>query len=113
MLVNTLRDREGDRRAGRRTLAILLGRQGSIRAFGGLLGGVAAGILAIAASGGAWTGAAFGLAALPFGVRIWRSLRSADEAAVMNACLARTGAFQLLLTLAIAGGLILTASMAA
>ncbi len=106
LLVNNLRDREGDREAGRWTLAILLGPVGSIWLFGGLLAGVAVALLGLAAFGVPWTGAALGLAALPFGVRIWRSLMAASSGEDYNRCLARTGLFQLLLAIAAGVGLV-------
>ena len=64
------------------------------------------GLLAIATLGTPWTGAALGLAAMPFGIRIWRALAGAEHAEVYNLCLARTGVFQLLLTLGAAAGLV-------
>ncbi len=106
LLVNNLRDRRNDARAGRRTLAILLGRDGSRWLFGGLLAGVAAGLLALGALGAPWSGAVLGLAGLPLGVRIWRSLAEADSAAVYNACLGRTAGFQLALSLGAGLGLL-------
>ncbi|MBK5936383.1 1,4-dihydroxy-2-naphthoate octaprenyltransferase [Halorhodospira halophila] len=106
LLVNNLRDREGDREAGRWTLAILLGPLGSVWLFGGLLAGVALGLLGLAAFGVPWTGAALGLAVLPFGVRIWRSLMGASSGEDYNRCLARTGVFQLLLALVAGAGLV-------
>ncbi|WP_242467938.1 1,4-dihydroxy-2-naphthoate octaprenyltransferase [Halorhodospira neutriphila] len=107
LLVNNLRDRRNDARAGRRTLAILLGRDGSRRLFSGLLAGVAAGLLALGVLGAPWSGAVLGLVGLPLGVRIWRSLAEADSAAVYNACLGRTAGFQLALTLGAGLGLLL------
>ncbi|MFP4648377.1 MAG: 1,4-dihydroxy-2-naphthoate octaprenyltransferase [Halorhodospira sp.] len=109
LLVNNLRDREGDHCAGRRTLAILLGPGGSMWLFGGLLAGVALGLLGLAALGVPWSGAAVGLAALPFGVRIWRTLMTTTDPVAYNVCLARTGVFQLLLVLVAAAGLIAAA----
>ncbi len=106
LLVNNLRDREGDRAAGRRTLAILLGPTGAMALFGALLAGVAVGLLGFVALGVPWSGAALGLAALPLGVRIWRTLMTTADPAAYNACLARTGIFQLGIVVAAAAGLI-------
>ena len=111
LLINNLRDREGDQRSGRRTLAILLGRNGSLWLYGGLLAGVAVGLLGLAAFGPPWTGAALGLAALPLGVRTWRALAAADEAQVFNRCLARTGQFQLLLAVVASAGMVVAAQL--
>ncbi|BAU56730.2 1,4-dihydroxy-2-naphthoate polyprenyltransferase [Halorhodospira halochloris] len=105
LLVNNLRDLESDKRAGRLTLAILLGREGAIWLYGAFLFLVTAGLIAIATSGGPWVGAMLGLSGIPLGVRIWRTLSSAEDAQTFNTCLSRTAIFQLLVTITMCLGL--------
>lgn len=105
LLVNNLRDRDSDEQAGRRTLAILLGRDGALWLYGAFLFIVSAGLIAIASAGTPWTGAMLGLAGIPIGVRIWRTLSSAEDALTYNTCLARTAMFQLAVTISMCLGL--------
>jgi 1,4-dihydroxy-2-naphthoate octaprenyltransferase len=105
LLVNNLRDRESDQRAGRRTLAILLGHNGALRLYGAFLVMISAGFIAIATAGSPWYGALLGLSGVPLGVRIWRTLASAEDAPTYNNCLARTAMFQLVVTVSMCLGL--------
>jgi 1,4-dihydroxy-2-naphthoate octaprenyltransferase len=82
LVVNNLRDRETDARAGKRTLAVRLGRRGTQVEYTLLLA-VAAFVPAVgiarlgwpAASGAAWIGV---LAALPALARVWTFERAAE-----------------------------------
>lgn len=105
LLVNNLRDIDSDKRAGRRTLAILLGRKGALGLYGLFLFIVSAGLIAIAAAGTPWVGAMLGLSGIPLGVHIWQTLIRAEDARTYNTCLARTAIFQLLVTLTMCLGL--------
>jgi len=74
LVVNNVRDRETDARAGKRTLAVRLGRRGGIAEYGLLLA-LAYGLpvaLVVAGRAGPW--ALLPLATLPLGVRALRSL---------------------------------------
>ncbi|MDT8408076.1 MAG: 1,4-dihydroxy-2-naphthoate octaprenyltransferase [Wenzhouxiangellaceae bacterium] len=114
LLINNLRDLEGDRRAGRKTLAIVLGRRGSVRLFGVLLVGVGSSIAALATLGWPWPGALLGLAGLLYALPIWSLLRSdntADNTAAgtapsFNQSLKKAARFQFLLTLVVCLGVI-------
>ncbi|MBK1733762.1 1,4-dihydroxy-2-naphthoate octaprenyltransferase [Halorhodospira abdelmalekii] len=111
LLVNNLRDRQSDARAGRRTLAILLGRERALWLFGGFLLFVTVGLLVVATAGPPWVGVALGLAGVPLGVRVWRALIHAEEPATYNSCLARTALFQLLVTVTMTLGLVLAVAV--
>jgi 1,4-dihydroxy-2-naphthoate octaprenyltransferase len=93
LVVNNVRDRETDARAGKRTLAVRLGKRGGLVEQATLLG------VAYLAAGltSAWLGSPWPLLpllTLPMAVSRWRELRD-HEGAALNATLARTA--QLLL----------------
>jgi len=106
LLINNLRDLESDRRAGRQTLAIVLGRRGSVSLFKAMLIAIAAGIAGLTALGWPWYGALTGLPALALGISIARVLRHAESGVAFNAELKRAAGFQLVLTLLTCLGLI-------
>ncbi len=107
LLVNNTRDRAGDVRAGRRTLAIILGRERAVLAYGGFLGGALAGLPGVALLAPDLAGALFGLVSAPAAWRATRALCAARTGAAFNASLARTGRFQVILVLTSALGLVL------
>ncbi|HET9990587.1 MAG TPA: 1,4-dihydroxy-2-naphthoate polyprenyltransferase [Kofleriaceae bacterium] len=94
IVVNNLRDRATDVRAGKRTLAVRLGRTGALVEYGLLLAAsyvVSIGLFV--ASRDAWL--ALPLLSLPLAVSRMRKLATATNGPEFNACLAATG--QLLL----------------
>lgn len=103
LLVNNLRDRETDLRAGRRTLAAVLGDGGARRAYAVLMLLPFAGLPVLAQSGrqGAW----LALLALPLCLALVRRLLSGAIGAALNRQLAQTAqaalAFALLLALGV------------
>ncbi|MFP4208077.1 MAG: 1,4-dihydroxy-2-naphthoate octaprenyltransferase [Wenzhouxiangella sp.] len=109
LTINNLRDLEGDRRAGRRTLAILLGPVGATRMIAGLLLAVAPVLALLVLWGRPWTGGLLGLPVLALVPGIIRSLSPPVTAAACNANLKRTTRYQMVLSLAISGGMILIA----
>ena len=108
LAVNNLRDRAGDERAGKRTVAVRLGEAGARSYACGLLAGAYAALLGVVAAG-AGTWALLALGSLPLAAPVWRSVRRAEGAA-LNVTLARAGrleaAFGALLALGVvlAGG---------
>ncbi|MEO8675707.1 MAG: prenyltransferase, partial [Casimicrobiaceae bacterium] len=89
LLVNNFRDREHDRTTGRRTLAIVLGREGSLRLYAGLLFVPFALAAALAWTvGTAWL--ALPVFALPAAWRLSRELAGAPAGPAQNALLFRT-----------------------
>ena len=111
LTINNLRDLSGDRQAGRRTLAILLGRVGSVRAIAILLGLVAPALVALAFWGRPWSGALLALPVLALAPGILRRLRFPITAEACNANLKRTTRFQLMLSLVMSAGMILIAHL--
>ncbi len=70
LVANNVRDLDTDRAAGKRTLAVLLGRQGGRRLFGGLVWGAFAVLAAEAATGWVPRLAALGLLAAPLAIPV-------------------------------------------
>lgn len=106
LLVNNTRDRVNDARAGRRTLAIMLGDGVARRLYATLLLTAiigAAGVCLMAAPEPAWGGLA-ALALLPWAVSLSRAFAAAG-ARSFNALLARTARLQLTLALVVSAGL--------
>ncbi len=98
LLVNNHRDRTTDARAGRRTLAIVLGPRAARSLYAGLLGGAVFGA-------GLWSGAWLALlpaAALGLGLAL--AMRRLPVSAGLNRLLPGTAVFQLLLLAGLVGG---------
>lgn len=99
LMANNHRDRASDARAGRKTLALLLGARGSVAAFGLFL------ILAMLCLAQAPFGALGGLIAAPVMARqIWR-FATLSPSPAFNQVLARTAQSQLLMALGAAVGI--------
>jgi 1,4-dihydroxy-2-naphthoate polyprenyltransferase len=94
LVVNNLRDLTTDVRAGKRTLAVRLGRRASIVEYAALLASAYAIPLGLALAGGApWR--ALPAVTLPLAVIRLRALASAVTGAEYNACLAATAQLML------------------
>jgi 1,4-dihydroxy-2-naphthoate octaprenyltransferase len=93
LVVNNLRDRDGDARAGKRTLAVRLGRHAAIAEYAALLAIAYVVPIALAVAGRGW--ALLPLATAPLAVARLRALVGAGSGAAFNGCLAATA--QLLL----------------
>ncbi len=79
LLANNIRDLESDRRGGRNTLPIALGRMGGVFVYKGLLSGSYVSVVALAVIGLVPPGAllaAFSLALVP---RLWRGISSTTD----------------------------------
>jgi 1,4-dihydroxy-2-naphthoate octaprenyltransferase len=106
LVVNNVRDLETDRRAGKRTLAVRLGRERTRGLYAGML---AVAYLALA-------GIAFGLTAwvllpvatVPLAVRLVGVVRSRTDGPALNGALAGTGMLQLLFCLLLSAGVLLS-----
>lgn len=97
LMVNNARDRAEDARAGRRTLAIVLGVRGSVWAYGALM---LAPFALLPLVPGAWGG----LLAAPWAA--WLVKRFAEaEGAALNSLLAATARCQLAMAVLAAGGM--------
>ena len=102
LVVNNVRDIETDRRAGKRTLAVRLGRERAVRLYFALVGGayVALAIGLVATEGPWW--ALIAVASAPLAVQPSRAVSQRSDGPSLNTALAQTGAllgaFSLLLT---------------
>jgi len=106
LVVNNLRDREEDARAGKRTLAVRLGARGARAEFVALIA-LAFATPAVMAAGpvrSAWV--LLPLLALPMGLALVRSLYRTDGAA-LNRCLGGTALLALVHGVLLAAGIVL------
>ena len=104
LVVNNLRDRATDARAGKRTLAVRLGRRATLVEYAALLAVAYAVPLGLALSGGAlWL--ALPLATAPIAAARLRELAGAADGPAFNRCLAATAKLLLLHGALFAGGL--------
>ncbi|HSR24259.1 MAG TPA: 1,4-dihydroxy-2-naphthoate polyprenyltransferase [Candidatus Eisenbacteria bacterium] len=109
LVVNNVRDIETDRRAGKRTLAVRLGRERTRRLYLALVGGAyAAPLITLAANGGPWW-AALGLVSAPLAVRPARAVLTRTDGPALNGALAGTGALLGIFSLALSAGLLIAA----
>ncbi|MBK5951611.1 1,4-dihydroxy-2-naphthoate octaprenyltransferase [Rhodobium orientis] len=101
LLVNNHRDRISDEKAGRRTLAIVVGRKGTHLLYGAMMVLSVVGAALFLQPHG-WVG--WLAMAVPMVVAVWFTLgfRKEPVSPRLNAYLGRTGSFQLLLAVSIA-----------
>jgi 1,4-dihydroxy-2-naphthoate polyprenyltransferase len=108
LVVNNVRDLETDRRAGKRTLAVRLGRTRARGLYGAMV------YVAFVCAPLPW---AFGsdelsawlllpLVALPFAVPIVRTVRNRTDGPALNGALARTGLLQLVFCALLSAGIL-------
>jgi len=107
LLINNARDIESDRRAGRRTLAILLGRRLSLQLCALLPAVIAMGLIALTLLGDPWFGALAGLVGLTLLWPIRHLMAESASPELFNDSLKRVVQFQLALTTALCLGLAL------
>jgi len=107
LVVNNVRDIDTDRRAGKRTLAVRLGRPRARALYAALIAGAYLGLpVALgAAEGPAWGLLALG--SLPLVLRPLQAVRTRTDGAALNAALAGTGAVLAAFSLLLAAGLLL------
>jgi 1,4-dihydroxy-2-naphthoate octaprenyltransferase len=107
LVVNNVRDIETDRRAGKRTLAVRIGRERSRRLYVALIAGAyLALLLTLASDGGPWW-ALLGFASVPLIGRPMRAVLTRTDGPSLNAALAATGALLGLFSLTVSAGLVL------
>jgi len=106
LVVNNTRDLETDRRAGKRTLAVRLGRERSRRLFAGMLAVafLAAPVPWLLGSLSAWL--LLSWAAAPLAVAVVRIVRTRTDGPSLNGALARTGMLQLAFCVLLSAGLL-------
>jgi 1,4-dihydroxy-2-naphthoate octaprenyltransferase len=107
LVVNNVRDLETDRRAGKRTLAVRLGRERTRRLYTSLVAGAYAVIvLTLAIDGGPWW-ALLGLLSVPLAGPPMRAVQTRTDGPSLNAALAGTGALLALFSLLVSAGLLI------
>jgi 1,4-dihydroxy-2-naphthoate polyprenyltransferase len=109
LVVNNVRDIETDRRAGKHTLAVRLGRQGARRLYVGLVVAAYACLLGtITSHGGAWW-ALLGFISAPLAIKPARAVLTRTDGPALNGALAGTGALLGAFSLAVSAGLLIAA----
>jgi 1,4-dihydroxy-2-naphthoate octaprenyltransferase len=106
LVVNNVRDLETDRRAGKRTLAVRLGRERTRRLYAGMLAlaFLTAPVPWLAGSMNAWL--LLPWVAAPLAVRLTRVLTGRVDGPSLNAALAGTGQLQLLFCVLYSAGIL-------
>jgi 1,4-dihydroxy-2-naphthoate octaprenyltransferase len=110
LVVNNVRDLETDRRAGKRTLAVRMGRPRSRNLYAAMIYGafVTAQIPWIAASDSLGPWLALCLVALPLALPVLRTVRSRTDGPSLNGALAGTGMLQLAFCVLLSAGILLS-----
>jgi 1,4-dihydroxy-2-naphthoate octaprenyltransferase len=107
LVVNNVRDIDTDRRAGKRTLAVRLGRETTRRLYLALVvGAYAALLITLTAEGGPWA-AALAFVSLVLVPPASGPVLTRTDGPALNAALAKTGALLALFGLALSAGLLL------
>jgi 1,4-dihydroxy-2-naphthoate polyprenyltransferase len=106
LVVNNVRDIDTDRRAGKRTLAVRLGRERTRALYASMLAiaFLGAPLPWLLGSMSAWLLLAW--LALPLAARVLRTVRTRTDGPALNAALAMTGMLQLIFCLLYAAGII-------
>jgi 1,4-dihydroxy-2-naphthoate octaprenyltransferase len=107
LVVNNVRDVDTDRRAGKHTLAVRLGREGARRLYLALVGGAYLALLVtLAANGGPWW-ALLGFLSLPMAIKPTRAVLTRTDGPALNGALAGTGALLGVFSLLLSAGLLI------
>jgi 1,4-dihydroxy-2-naphthoate octaprenyltransferase len=104
LVVNNVRDISTDARAGKRTLAVRIGRDKSRTLYGALVYGAFVALIPLAFFVDYFP---LALAALPLAVILVRKVRNHSDGPTLNEALANTGALQLVFCVLLGAGLIL------
>jgi 1,4-dihydroxy-2-naphthoate octaprenyltransferase len=104
LVVNNVRDLETDRRAGKRTLAVRLGRGRARALFAALVFAAFAALAPMAVLHAPWVLAPWVL--LPAAARLVATVHSHVDGPTLNAALARTGVLQLAFCLLLGAGIL-------
>jgi len=106
LVVNNVRDLETDRRAGKRTLAVRLGRERARVLYVAMVAGafVSAQLPWLLGALSPWL--ALGLLAIPLAVPVVRTVRTRTDGPALNGALAGTGQLQLAFCLLLSAGIL-------
>ena len=92
LVVNNIRDIETDRRAGKRTLAVRLGRERTRVLFTAMIALSYLLLPLVLLAGSRWAPALAAVASIPLAIRPLRAVRESTDGPALNAALAATGA---------------------
>ncbi|HYM46555.1 MAG TPA: 1,4-dihydroxy-2-naphthoate polyprenyltransferase [Solirubrobacteraceae bacterium] len=111
LVVNNVRDIDTDRRAGKRTLAVRLGRARTRNLYTAMVAGAFASVPALWALGmSPWL--LLSWAAIPLALALSKTVRTRMDGPSLNGALAKTGALQLLFCLLLAAGILASGGIA-
>jgi len=108
IVVNNVRDVDTDRRAGKRTLAVKLGRRRARGLFSVLLGLAFAWTVALALAGAPTVWLLLGLVAAPLGVPLVRTVATRGDGLSLNAALAGSGRLLAVYSVLVSIGLLIS-----
>jgi len=108
LVVNNVRDVETDRRAGKRTLAVRLGRERAVGVFAAMLVLAFASVPVIATLGDLEAWVLLALLSLPLALPLGRTLARRRDGPSLNKLLADTGRLLAVFSLLLAAGLLLS-----
>jgi 1,4-dihydroxy-2-naphthoate polyprenyltransferase len=109
LVVNNVRDLETDRRAGKMTLAVRIGRHNAVMLYRALMLGAFVMLPIALAAGEASALALIGLLALPLTVKPMRAMSNRTDGPALNGALAGTGAVLGVFSLLVSIGLLISA----
>ncbi len=108
LVVNNIRDIDSDRRAGKRTLAVRLGRERTRTMFAAMLAGAFVLALVTWVFGPLRAWVALCWLAVPLAARLWRIVATRTDGPSLNGALARTGMLQLVFCVLLSAGVLLS-----
>ena len=108
LVVNNIRDADTDRRAGKRTLAVRLGRDRARAMFAAMLVLSYLVVVAIPLAGGLSWWVALPLLTTPLALPLWRTVAERTDGPSLNAALADTGRLLGVFSLLLAAGILLS-----
>jgi 1,4-dihydroxy-2-naphthoate octaprenyltransferase len=106
LVVNNVRDLETDRRAGKRTLAVRMGRERTRALYAGMLAVAFLTLVPLALAIGPWV--LLALLAAPLAVKLVGTVRTRTDGPTLNGVLARTGMLQLAFCVLLSAGILLS-----
>ena len=108
LVVNNVRDADTDRRAGKRTLAVRLGRERARKLFAAMIALSYVAVVAIPVAGGLTAWVMLPLLTLPLAIALWRTVATRTDGPSLNGALADTGRLLGLFSLLLAAGILLS-----
>jgi 1,4-dihydroxy-2-naphthoate polyprenyltransferase len=108
LVVNNIRDIDSDRRAGKNTLAVRIGRQKTRAVYWACLNLAAVSLLVTILAEGDYGGAALGLLAVPFAIRPLKAVQTRTDGPSLNRALADTGLVLGFFAIAVSIGLVIS-----